>query len=337
MNTDYKHMATDERNEIQRGLNFGLSCRAIARQLNRAPSSITREIGRNAPSARSYDAQRAVTLTRARCRRGARKLPPDSPLFACVCDLLGQSWSPQQIAGRLRHMRPDEPGWHLSHETIYCALYALPRGEWRRELIAQLRCAHKSRKSRSGGKDRRGSLPNMTSIHLRPVEVAARQVPGHWEGDLIKGAGNRSSVGTLVERKSRYVILAKMTDASAQATLEAFTRRFRHVPACVRKSLTYDQGREMAYHEPLAKHLKINVFFADPHSPWQRPTNENMNGLIREYLPKGLNLSQFSQGYLNAIADQLNNRPRRCLNYETPFEVYSREISNLQHGVALQN
>lgn len=233
-------------------------------------------------------------------------------------------------------MHPDEPPWQVSHETIYCALYALPRGALRKELIASLRKAHQRRRSRTRGADRRGILPNMTSIHGRPIEVAARQVPGHWEGDLIKGAGNRSAVGTLVERKSRYLLLAKMRDASAEATLKAFTQRFRHVPLCVRKTLTYDQGREMAQHETLAQRLQIQVFFADPHSPWQRPTNENTNGLIREYLPKGMDLSLISQGYLNAIARQLNNRPRRCLDYETPLEVFSREISNSTDGVALQ-
>ena len=155
-----------------------------------------------------------------------------------------------------------------------------------------------------------------------PVEVAARQVPGHWEGDLIKGAGNRSAVGTGVERKSRYLLLAKMREPLRAATLDAFTQRFRHVPRCIRKTLTYDQGQEMARHEILAQRLKIQVFFVDPHSPWQRPTNENTNGLIREYLPKGMDLSLIAQGCLNAIAQQLNNRPRRCLDYETPLEVF---------------
>ena len=189
---------------------------------------------------------------------------------------------------------------------------------------------------RTRGQDRRGQLPNMTSIHLRPIEVAARLIPGHWEGDLIKGAGNRSAVGTLVERKSRYLLMTKLRDCSAEATLEAFTRKFRHVPPCVRKTLTYDQGKEMARHELLAKRLKINVYFADPHSPWQRPTNENTNGLIREYLPKGLDLAPISQGYLNAIARQLNDRPRKCLGFETPAEVFAREIMSLQPSVALQ-
>ena len=328
------HITMEERNIIHSGQNDGMSLRAIARRLHRSPSSVTREWARNKVG-ESYDAHQAGSAALARRQRGARKLPLSSPLFARVRTLMEQGWSPEQAAGRLRRMEPDNSAWHVSHETIYCAIYAVPRGELRSHLIALLRKAHKARKTRARGTDRRGTLPNMTSIHLRPIEVAARIVPGHWEGDLIKGAGNRSAVGTLVERKSRYLILAKLPYASADAVLESFTQRFRHVPACVRKTLTYDQGREMAKHEVLAKRLKIDVYFADPHSPWQRPTNENTNGLIRQYLPKGLDLSLFSQGYLNAIARELNDRPRKCLNFETPSEVFTRDIGNLQYSVAL--
>lgn len=331
----YSHITMEERNVIHSGRNDGLSLRAIARRLNRPVSAVTRELARNTVG-QCYEAHKAGAAARARRRRGPRKLALSSALFGRVRELMGQGWSPEQIAGRLRRMEPDDPQWHVSHETIYCAIYAVPRGELRSELIALLRKAHKTRKSRAQGTDRRGTLPNMTSIHLRPIEVAARIVPGHWEGDLIKGAGNRSAVGTLVERKSRYLILVKLRDASAEAVLDSFTQRFRHVPACVRKTLTYDQGREMAKHETLAKRLKIDVYFADPHSPWQRPTNENTNGLVRQYLPKGLDLAPFSQGYLNAIARELNDRPRKCLAFETPLEVFAREIMNLQPGVALQ-
>ena len=335
MGTYYSQLNMDERNQIHRCSNEGLSLRAIARRLNRPPSAVSREVARNT-TGKHYDAGRAHVAATARRRRGTVKLMAGSPLLNRVRVLLAGGWSPEQVAGRLRRMEPDDPAWHVSHETIYCALYALPRGELRSELIAQLRFAHKARLPRSRGKDRRGQLPNMTSIHLRPIEVAARIVPGHWEGDLIKGAGNRSAVGTLVERKSRYLIMTRLRDCSAEATLEAFTRKFRHVPSCVRKTLTYDQGKEMARHEILARRLKINVYFADPHSPWQRPTNENTNGLVRQYLPKGLDLSPISQGYLNAIARQLNDRPRKCLGFETPAEVFAREIMCLQSSVALQ-
>lgn len=175
----------------------------------------------------------------------------------------------------------------------------------------------------------------MTSIHLRPIEVAARLVPGHWEGEHIKGSGNRSSLGTLVERKSRYLMLFKLRYGSAEATLEGFTRKSPHIPFGMKKSLTYDQGREMARHEILAKRVKIDVNFADPHSPWQQPTNENDNDLVREYLPKALDLAPISQGYLNAISRQLSNRPRKSLDVETPAEAFAREIMIFQPSVAL--
>jgi len=249
---------------------------------------------------------------------------------------LYRGWSPEQIAGRLRKMHADDASQRVSHETIYLALYALPRGGLRKELLAQLRQGHKSRRPRKRGQDRRGGLSGMTSIHARPEEVQDRQAPGHWEGDLIKGAGNRSAVGTLVERKSRYVVLARMRGTDAEAALDAFTRHFRRIPACVRKTLTYDQGKEMARHEELAQRVRIGVYFADPHSPWQRPSNENANGLIRQYLPKGADLSAVSQATLNAIAKRLNDRPRKCLNYETPAEVFQREILQFKKRVALQ-
>ncbi len=233
-------------------------------------------------------------------------------------------------------MHPDEPTERVSHETIYSYIYAQPRGELRKTLIAALRQAHKKRLARSRGTDRRGHLRDMVSIHTRPAEVLGRQVAGHWEGDLIKGAGNASAVGTLVERKSRYVLLAKMDGTDAEAALEGFTRRMRTLPAAVRKTLTYDQGKEMAHHQALARRLNIRVYFADPHSPWQRPSNENANGLIRQYLPKGMDLSGVSQRRLTQIATALNTRPRKCLGFMTPEEVMSQEINQLNSCVALQ-
>jgi IS30 family transposase len=245
-------------------------------------------------------------------------------------------WSPEQIAGRLKLTHPDEPVSRVSHETIYSYIYAQPNGELRKLLVGALRQAHKKRLPRSRGKDRRGRLRNMVSIHKRPEEVLGRQVPGHWEGDLIKGAGNKSAVGTLVERTSRFVILARVEGCGdADAVLEGFTQRMSTLPDCIRKTLTYDQGKEMAHHQELARRLKIQVYFADPHSPWQRPSNENTNGLIREYLPKGTDLSGFSQRQLTEIAVALNTRPRKCLGFRTPEEVMSQQIKDLSR-VALQ-
>ncbi|OGT89947.1 MAG: transcriptional regulator, partial [Gammaproteobacteria bacterium RIFOXYA12_FULL_61_12] len=238
-------------------------------------------------------------------------------------------WSPEQIAGRLKQQHAPDKARQVSHETIYAYIYAQPRGELRRLLIGALRQSHKERLPRSRGKDRRGRLRDMVSIHERPEEVLGRQVAGHWEGDLIKGAGNQSAVGTLVERKSRYLLLVKLDGADAASVLEGFTRRMRTLPAATRKTLTYDQGKEMARHPELAQRLNIKVYFADPHSPWQRPTNENTNGLIREYLPKGMDLSDVSQRQLTQIATALNTRPRKCLNFLTPEEVMNQEISQL--------
>jgi IS30 family transposase len=240
-----------------------------------------------------------------------------------VQEHLTEGCSPEQIAGRLRRTYPDDRQKHLSAETIYVALYVLPRGALRSELLSALRQARNARRPRARGTDRRGQIPNMTPIDERPAEVATRTVPGHWEGDLIKGARNGSAVGTLVERTSRLVLLARMEGTDATSAREGFTKKLRHVPALLRKTLTYDRGKEMAEHERLAQRLAIRIFFADPYSPWQRGTNENTNGLLRQYLPKGTNLSGYTQRELNAIAHRLNTRPRKCLDFATPLEVYA--------------
>ena len=227
----------------------------------------------------------------------------------------------------------------VSHETIYQAIYVLPRGELRRDLIGLLRQGRKLRRPRGQGKDRRGTLSDMVLVHERPASVLTRQLPGDWEGDLIKGAGNASAIGTVVERKTRYVILTKMKDATADTALSCFSRGLSKVPKAMRKSMTYDQGKEMARHAELAERLKIKVYFCDPHSPpkliGQRSTNENTNGLIRQYLPKGIDLSIYSQKDLDKIAQSLNNRPRKVLGFRIPLEAFQTEISN--QSVALQN
>jgi IS30 family transposase len=233
-------------------------------------------------------------------------------------------------------MHPDEPSERVSHETIYAYLYAQPRGELRKLLIGALRQAHKARLPRSRGRDRRGRLRERVSLRERPAEALGRPVAGHGEGDLIKGAGNASAVGTLVERKSRFLLLAKVDGGDAESVLEGFTRRLRTLPVSLRKTLTYDQGKEMARHAQLAQRLHLRVYFADPHSPWQRPTNENTNGLLRQYLPKGMDFSGLSQRYLTQVATALNTRPRKCLGFLTPEEVMTAEINHLHSPVALQ-
>jgi len=198
----------------------------------------------------------------------------------------------------------------------------MPRGELRTELIACLRHGRSGRRPRSRGIDRRGQIPDMVSIHLRPPEVEDRLIPGHWEGDLIKGAANRSAVGTLVERSSRLVLVASMTGSTASAAVDGFSRLFTAVPDPMKKTMTYDQGKEMSQHCILTERTGVRVYFADPHSPWQRGSNENTNGLLRQYLPKGTNLSTFSQDDLDAIAEKLNTRPRKIHGFRSPVEVY---------------
>ena len=213
-------------------------------------------------------------------------------------------------------------GKQLSAETIYAGLYVLLRGACGGALAA-LRQARKARRPRARGADRRGQIPNMTPIAERPAEVTTRTVPGHWEGDFIKRARNGSTVGTLVERATRLVLLARMDGMDARSVREDFTKKFRHVPAPLRKTLTYDRGKEMAGHA-IGARLALQIFFADPHAPWQRGTNENTNGLLRQYLPKGTDLSGYTQRELNAIAHRLNTRPRKCLDFATPLEVYAQ-------------
>lgn len=332
----YRQLMPDQRNQIQRGLNQGLSIRGIARQLGRSPSTISREIQRGRVE-ETYDAVCGREEAQRRRRKGVRKLTEGSPLTLAVTHaILQRKWSPEQIAGRLRMDYPEDKQWHVSHETIYQFIYAHPAGELRKALIAGLRRGHSKRKPRTRGKDRRGGITNMRSIRERPEEAQAREVPGHWEGDLIKGAFNASAIGTLVDRSSRFVILARVEDATAEAILESFTRRLRTLPKSFRQTLTYDQGREMARHQELERNTGIRVYFADPHSPWQRPTNENTNGLLRQYFPKGTDLSEYSQRRLTQVAEELNNRPRKSLGFRTPAEVMAQQIRELNSGVALQ-
>jgi transposase, IS30 family len=292
--------------------------------LGRAPSTVSREVVRNVTRGRPYRAGTAQTQAAPRaCQpRRSRKLL-DPWLWQYVRTQLAEGCSPEQIAGRLRRAYPDDRRKQLSAETIYVGLYVLPRGTLRSERLAALRQAHKTRRPRARGIDRRGQLPNITPIAARPAEVTSRQVPGHWEGDLLKGARNGSAVGTLVERTTRLVLLARMEGTDAWSAYQGFTKKLRQIPTPLRKTLTYDRGKEMAAHERLAHRLSIQIFFADPPSPWQRGTNENTNGLLRQYLPKGTDLSSYTQRELNAIAHRLNTRPRKCLDFATPLEVYA--------------
>jgi IS30 family transposase len=328
--TIYKQLRPEERVVISSMKLMGHSTRAMARVLCRPASTISREIRRNSCAVLGYTSDTARTLhaQRRRAARPATKLDVDSVAWSVVLTLLDWKWSPQQIAATLKRVFPHEPERHVSHETIYTAIYAQPRGELRRQLVACLRQGRSTRMPRSRGNDRRGQIPEMVSIHVRPPEVHDRVMPGHWEGDFIKGAGNQSSVGVLVERSSRLVLLARMDDATAASALAGFTAKLNSIAAPMRQSLTYDQGKEMARHADLAAATGVRVYFCDPHSPWQRGTCENTNGLLRQYLPKGTDLSVYAQDELDAIADSLNNRPRATHNWHTPLEVFAQTLAS---------
>lgn len=329
----YEQITQAERHAIALGLQQKQSIRAIARALGRSPSTISREIRRNA-GANGYASRFAhQRCTRRRTHsRPQPKLHRHAALFKQVCQHLHQHWSPQQIAGHLKKLNPHDKRLRVSHESIYTCIYAQPRGELKKELLCCLRQAHAKRWPRSKGPDRRGEISDLLSIHMRPPEVEERQLPGHWEGDLIKGANNASAIGTLVERTTRLVLLVKLPHphpATAAHVLQAFSDKLQAIARPMRQSLTYDRGREMAEHAQLTRNTGMKVYFCDPYSPWQRGSNENTNGLLRQYFPKGTDLSGYSQEQLDAVADELNGRPRMTLGYSTPLEVYAQHLQRL--------
>jgi IS30 family transposase len=329
MPRNYIHLTPQDRAVVMLMRDDQCSMRAIAKRLCRSVSTISRELKR-ADSAGVYDANSAQGQALA-CRikpRKAPKLHVHSVLFLVVHHL---RWSPQQIAGRLKSMWPNDATQTVSHETIYNAIYVHPRGELKRELIACLRHHNQVRKPRSQGDDRRNQIHDMQSIHIRPPEVEDRLIPGHWEGDLIKGAGNRTSVGTLVERTTGFVVLAKMDNATTKAVVDSFATILNREPAAMRKTMTYDQGREMHGHKILTERTGVQIYFADPHSPWQRGSNENTNGLLRQYMPKGSDLSIYSQDELDSIALELNQRPRARFGFASPLAVYTAHIEHLKN------
>ena len=347
MGTLYSHLSDSDRLYIEVLHRHGASCAGIARYLGRHRSTIGREFSRaKSFGVHSYVAhfgQRYYFASRRRAGLVRRKLGPDldSPAWQHVRAGLALHRSPQEIAGRLRESC-FVPGSHLqlpdyvSHQTIYCAIYAMPRGTLKSELVRQLTRSREGRRPRRRATARPTHIPDMTPLCLRPPEVAARIVPGHWEADLIKGAGGLSAIGTIVERISRYVMLVRLDGLSAKNILDGFARRLRRVPPSLRKTMTYDQGSEMALHKDLSKKLRMDIFFCDAHSPWQRGSNENANGIIREFLPKGIDLSPFTDKNLADLEFVLNNTPRAILGFKTPHEIFSRLKIEAIAGVALQ-
>jgi IS30 family transposase len=335
MSALYRHLNLAERSMIEARRSLGERPATIARALGRSRSTITREIDRNGSRhLRASDPRRVVGKYDAaladrhagrvaRRPRVARKLRPGMPLWPMVLERLELGLSPQQIAGTLTRML--EPA-RISHETIYTSLYAVPRGPLRDHALSQLRRKHKARRSRRAPNDRRNRvIPDMVLIDQRPEEVGLRVVPGHWEGDLIIGKSNRSQVGTLVERSTLFVALVKLDSSKADVVAEGFATILDRFDSQMRRSLTYDQGTEMRHHQKLTERTGVQVYFANPHAPWERGICENINGLLRQYLPKGTDLSIFTQDQLDEIAWKLNTRPRASMKWKAPAELFLPE------------
>lgn len=308
-----------EREDISRGMAAGQSIRCIAKQLGRAPSTVSREVARHG-GRRAYRAAEADGAAWASARRPkACRLSLNPALRQAVARKLSCNWSPKQISGWLRDEYPADEAMHVSHETIYRSLFIQARGALKRELIGHLRSKRSVRRSRqaSNHEQSRGQIVDAISIRERPAEAEDRAVPGHWEGDLLCGS-KRSFIVTLVERHSRFVMLIKVPDSTTDTVVAALSRSICKLPATLKRSLTWDRGHEMAAHKAFTVATDVQVYFCDPHSPWQRGSNENTNGLLRQYFPKRTDLSVHSQAHLNKVALQLNQRPRETLGFKTP-------------------
>ena len=317
-----------EREEISRAVAEGQSVRSIAARLDRAPSTVSREIKRNGGRANYRAAEADDAAWNRALRPKACKLREDRALARTVADKLRLLWSPEQIAGWLKHTYPRE-SHRVSHETIYRSLFIQARGALKKELLQHLRRTRGMRRSHHYTQkttDTHGRIIDAVSISERPAAVEDRAVPGHWEGDLL--FGDRSSqIATLVERQTRYVMLVKVASNDTATVVNALIKNARKLPQELYKSLTWDRGHEMAGHKRFTLATDIQVYFCDPRSPWQRGSNENTNGLLRQYFPKGIDISSYSQAKLNAVARQLNERPRKTLGYQTPAEMFSQSVA----------
>jgi len=319
-----------EREEISRGIVAGQSMRSMASMLGRAPSTVSREINRNG-GRRRYRASKADQAAWDRAHRPKRcKLAQNRALARIVANKLEQLWSPDQIAGWLQHSYPDDENYQVSHETIYRSLYVQARGALKKELIQHLRSKRTMRRSRSGNRsgEGQGQIKDMISISERPASVEDRAVPGHWEGDLIAGSNN-SYIATLVERFTRYVLLVKVNGKDTKTVIDALIKQSKKLPRELYRSLTWDRGKELSDHKRFSLATNIDVYFCDPQSPWQRGSNENTNGLLRQYFPKGTDLSVHSQRHLNNVACELNDRPRKTLGFCSPAEKFNECVASI--------
>ncbi len=323
-------LSLSEREEISRAVVSGRSIRSIASELGRAPSTISREIRLNG-GRRRYRANKADQAAWDRAQRPKTcKLAENRSLARLIAKKLQLQWSPRQIAGWLKRTFPDDESFQVSHETIYKTLFIQARGALKRELLQHLRRTRGMRRSRHHTQKtgNHGRITGTVSISERPAEVEDRAVPGHWEGDLVFGSNN-SQIATLVERHTRYVMLAKVKRKNTETVIDALIKQAHKLPRELYKSLTWDRGKEMADHQRFSLATDIKVYFCDPQQPWQRGSNENTNGLLRQYFPKGMDLSNVHQNRLNAVARRLNERPRETLNYETPAERFSQCVASI--------
>lgn len=329
----YTRLSIEEREIISRGLSAQLSLADIAKRIGRSTSTVSREVnnnyGRNAY--RCCAAQRKAQKLMGRRRGGKRKAFQNGQLAQYIHQGLQQEWSPDEIARRLRLDYPDEMSMRIAPETIYQYIYVLPRGELKATLIKGLRQEHKYRhkRNKTGAEsaETRGKIADMLSIEERPAEVANRTVPGHWEGDLILGKYKKTALGTLVERTTRYTMLIRLKTKDAQSVRIAYAQALTKLPSHLARSLTYDQGKEMSQHKAFTLSTGMTVYFAHPASPWERGTNENTNGLIRQYFPKGTAFDEVTPQRIRMVQDRLNGRPRRVLNYLTPNEAFTALVA----------
>ena len=332
----YSHICTEEREQIFVLINQDKSFREIGKILNRSHTTISREINRCGGRANYSPSKAERHVERQNTAKGRKRLVDSKPeaLFEALRRLF-DNLSPEQISASIEKDFLEDPWMRISHESIYRYIYAMPKGELKKVFISHLRRKRKLRKDRKGSHERRGRIIDATPISERPEEVDDRKVPGHWEGDLMIGKNHKSALGTLVERTTRMVFLVRIKAKKADHVREAFADIFQELDPKLRKSLTYDRGHEMAEHKYFTEATGMPVYFCDPSSPWQRGTNENTNGLLRQYFPKGTDFNKISDEELKRVQDQLNRRPRKVLNWECPYEAFSKLI-NLKNG-ALKN
>jgi len=323
MNTSYVRLGLKDREEISKGMYALESFAEIARRLSRPTSTISEEVWRNTRYSWCYSAEKAQARSDELKQKGRKKKLDTTPAMKeYIYEKLRREWSPEEIARRIKKEYPQDTTMRISHETIYQHLYCLPRGELKRELMKGLRQERKMRQPRIYAHYRRQRIQDIISISERPKEAEGRRVPGHWEGDLIVGKEHKSALGSLVERTTRLTLLVPLKAKDAFAVRSAFARSFKQIPKKFKKTLTYDRGMEMAEHKLFTKETKIGVYFADPYSPWQRGTNENTNGLIRQYFPKGTDFNEVPLEAIKKAEDRLNTRPRKTLGFYTPLEKF---------------